>query len=209
MTEVDSIDAAIRIRDVSRETRERLTAYVDLLRHWQRVKNLVGPGTLDRIWTRHVADSLQLADYGPLDRPWLDLGSGAGFPGLVIALVMPPGGHVHLVESNGRKAAFLREAARVTEAPVTVHATRAEDVLPRLSDRFGVVTARAFTSLAGLLAFAHPFVDKGAIALLPKGQDVERELTEATTSWIMDVERLPSRTDPGATILRVTALARR
>lgn len=202
----DSIDAAIRIRDVSRETRDRLTAYVDLLHQWQRVKNLVGPGTLDHVWTRHVADSLQLAELAPLDDAWLDLGSGAGFPGIVIALVMPAGGRVHLVESNGRKAAFLREAVRVTGAPATVHLGRVEEILPRLRDPIGVVTARAFANLDRLLAYAQPFVDKGAVALFPKGQDVERELTQATTSWIMDVDRVPSRTEPAAAILRFRSI---
>jgi len=204
-----------RIAQVSRETSSRLEAHVALLRRWQPVKNLVGPATLPEVWWRHVADSLQLVPLAPGRGRWLDLGSGAGFPGLVIAAALtdpalatdePP--QVHLVESNQRKAAFLREAARAMALPfVTVHAERTETALARIAGPIDVVTARAFTKLADLAADAKPFVDKGAIALFPKGQDVEVELTQAATSWIMRLEKLPSRTDPKATILRISDIS--
>jgi 16S rRNA (guanine527-N7)-methyltransferase len=196
---------------VSRESLERLVAFTGLVRDWQRIKNLVGPSTLAELWTRHVADSVQLAGLAPLDGTWADLGSGAGFPGLVIAILMadaPGDGVVHLVESNLRKAAFLREAARRIGACATVHAERAEGVLPALG-KVDVVTARAFAPLVSLLEYAQPLVEKGALALLPKGQDVEAELTEASRYWKFDYERLPSRTNPAAVILRVRAIERR
>ena len=127
---------ALVLCPVSRETEERLSVLVEELRRWQRVKNLVGPATLDRIWTRHVADSLQLLDLAPESaRTWLDLGSGAGFPGLVIAIAVlerVPGAVVHLVESNGRKCAFLRHAARLADAPAAVHEGRIEEEVARL-----------------------------------------------------------------------------
>jgi 16S rRNA (guanine527-N7)-methyltransferase len=196
---------------VSRESTERLSRYVELLRAWQRVKNLVAPSTLDELWTRHIADSVQLAELAPLDGVWIDLGSGAGFPGLVIAILMaerPAAGPVHLVESNGRKAAFLREAARATKARAVIHDARVEAVLPRFG-KVDVVTARAFAPLASLFEYAQPLVENGAVALFPKGQDVEAELTEASICWTFDVERFPSRTNPDAVILRVRSIARR
>lgn len=208
----DSPATLDRFVSVSRETRDRLAAYVDLLHRWQRIKNLVGPSTLDEVWSRHIADSLQLARCAPLDAHWADLGSGAGFPGLVIAIAMgdkdlaPDGpGHVHLIESNQRKAAFLREVARVVGAPVTIHAARIEAVLPQLSG-IGVVTARALAPLTDLLGYAQPFVEKGGIALFPKGQDVDSELTQATRFWSIDVETIPSQTDPAGVILRITRI---
>jgi 16S rRNA (guanine527-N7)-methyltransferase len=199
---------------VSRESLERFALLERTLRAWQSAKNLVGPATLDQIWSRHIADSLQLAMLGPLDGVWADFGSGAGFPGLVIAIAMldpalrPPGaspGRVHLVESNGRKGAFLREAARVTGAPVMVHAARVEAVSPVLP-QLAVVTARALAPLTELCAMAHPHVDKGAIALFPKGQDVDAELTEATRFWNMEAMRITSRTSAAGQILKITRL---
>lgn len=194
---------------VSRETRARLGVLVEALGKWQRIKNLVGPKTLDDVWTRHVADSLQLVELGRPGR-WLDLGSGAGFPGLVVAIAMMEHGEgeVELVEANQRKAAFLREVIRLTGAPARVHAERAELALPRLAEPIAVVTARAFAPLAQLCDYAFPFVDKGAIALFPKGQDVDAELTEATRFWKMSLDRIGSKTEPNATILRIHGLTR-
>lgn len=212
MSTVDGPDALERFGlHVSRESRERLAIFVGLLRSWQAVKNLVGPATLEAVWTRHIADSWQLAELAPLDGRWVDLGSGAGFPGIVIAIAMgeaPRPGVVHLIESNQRKAAFLREAVRRTGVSASVYAERAEAVLPRLG-KIDVVTARAFAPLDTLLDYALPLVEKGAVALLPKGQDVEVELTEASRYWKFELERVPSRTNPSATILRVTQIARR
>ena len=194
---------------VSRETLTRLRAYADLLRKWNRAVNLVGRATLDDLWQRHMLDSAQLFDLlppVPADRPRriVDLGSGAGFPGLVLAIL--GAGEVHLVEADGRKAAFLREAARVTATDVRFHVKRAETLPPLQAD---VVTARAFAPLADLLGTAAPLLRPGGAGLFPKGRGVEGELTVARKAWNMSVQRVPSRTDPAATILRVEALVRK
>src|SRR5215510_11851729 len=120
---------AFALTPVSRETSQRLDRFVELLLRWQRTSNLIAPSTVSRLWTRHIADSLQLIALAPQARVWIDLGSGAGFPGLVLAIALAgtPGAVVHLVESNTKKAAFLRDAQRVTGAPVSVHLQRIED----------------------------------------------------------------------------------
>jgi 16S rRNA (guanine527-N7)-methyltransferase len=177
--------AALALIPVSRETEARLDRYVALLREWQAKTNLVAPSTLPQLWTRHVADSLQLLKLAPSAKTWADLGSGAGFPGIVLAcaLAETPGAMVHLIERNNKKAAFLREALRVTEAPGLVHAEGIEDTVDRLTTPLDCVTARALAPLHQLIGFAEPLVRKGAIALFLKGQDVEAELTEATKYW--------------------------
>ena len=198
--------------DVSRETIERLSIYAELLRNWQQTHNLVAASTLPHIWTRHFADCWQVSEFGPLDAPWLDLGSGAGFPGLIVALAMQERhtkGFVDLVESNQRKAAFLREVIRATGAPARVHAKRFQDVREFGDPSVSVVTARAFASLSALCGYVQPFVDKGAIALLPKGQDIDSELTEATRYWNIDYQSFPSRTEQNSVILRVNRLSRK
>ncbi|WP_055038979.1 16S rRNA (guanine(527)-N(7))-methyltransferase RsmG [Blastochloris viridis] len=195
---------ALAIVPVSREIAERLDRFVALLRKWQPAQNLVAASTLPTLWTRHIADSLQLADSLPGDSV-VDLGSGAGFPGLVLAVALAerPGARVHLVESNQRKAAFLREAARVTGAPATVHAARIEAVLAAIPTPVAAVTARALAPLADLVALSYPLLKSGAVGLFLKGQDVERELTETSKSWTLEVVTTPSHTDPGGRIVRV------
>jgi 16S rRNA (guanine527-N7)-methyltransferase len=203
---------ALALCPVSRETEERLGILVDELRRWQNIKNLVGPVTLERLWTRHVADSLQLLDFAPNARIWLDLGSGAGFPGLAIAVAIPErvtDGAVHLVESNGRKCAFLRHVARLTDAPAVVHEGRIESVVPQLAGGIEVVTARALAPLPQLLAWSSALLTTGAMGLFPKGQDVNRELTEAAKSWTYAADLLPSRTDSHGRIVRIRSLAAR
>lgn len=177
---------------------------VDNLNRWQKIKNLVGPSTLEEVWLRHIADSLQIAAAAPDAKIWADFGSGAGFPGLVIAatLVDVPGARVHLVESNDRKCAFLRETSRALGLPVTVHPERIEAVVERLP-AVDIVTARALAPLTELLEFASPLIGKGAIALFPKGQDLANELTEAAKYWKIQALELPSLTDPKARILRI------
>jgi 16S rRNA (guanine527-N7)-methyltransferase len=190
--------------DVSRETLARLTAYVDLLGRWQRRLNLVSRDSLTDVWHRHVLDSAQLAKHRPhLGGLWLDLGSGAGFPGLVLAILGL--GHVHLVESDQRKCAFLAEAARITETEVSIERRRIEEVRLGPAD---VITARALAPLPRLLPLAAPLVGPETELLLWKGQDVDGELTEAAKYWRMRAERLPSITDPAGTILSLKELAR-
>jgi 16S rRNA (guanine527-N7)-methyltransferase len=195
---------ALALRPVSHETLLRLDRYVLLLRRWQKIKNLVGPRTLDEIWTRHVVDSLQLLDYGGGAKIWCDLGSGAGLPGLVLAaaLVETPGARVHCVESNRRKAAFLREAARDLDVPVVVHDRRAEDVVGEL-EGIEIVTARALAPLGDLLDLAAILLKKNSVGLFLKGQDVDRELTEAAKSWTFKASVMPSVTDPSGRVVRV------
>lgn len=194
--------------DVSRETLDRLEGLVALLRRWQRIKNLVAPSTLDHVWQRHILDSLQLTALAPQALHWIDLGSGAGFPGLVVAaaIVGRDGASVHLVEANGRKAAFLRTAALELGLPVTVHAARIEDASQTLAEPFEVVTARALAPLPRLLPLIAPFVAGGAVALLHKGADFAGEVTEARTDFGVDLVEHPSVSDPAGRILEVRGI---
>jgi 16S rRNA (guanine527-N7)-methyltransferase len=199
-----ALPSAAEIADrfaVSRETAERLIVYVQELTRWQSVRNLVGPATLADVWDRHIADSLQLAALSDASR-WVDLGSGAGLPGMILAIARPDI-HVDLVESDGRKCAFLREVGRVTGAPVTIWDGRIEAVVPRL-DGAGAVTARALAALPKLLELAEPLLKTGATALFPKGRNYEEELTAARQSWTFTCDILPSRTDPDGRILRIS-----
>jgi 16S rRNA (guanine527-N7)-methyltransferase len=190
---------------VSRETLDRLIAYDVLLRKWQPRINLVGPATLPESWSRHFLDSAQLFPVlGPEVRTLVDLGSGAGFPGLVLAILGV--GEVHLVESDTRKVAFLREAARETGTSVTIHPRRIDAVQGIAAD---AVTARALAPLASLLAWAYPLIGDHGVGVFPKGQNVDQELTEATRSWKMAVERVESATDPSGSILRIRELSPR
>jgi 16S rRNA (guanine527-N7)-methyltransferase len=200
---------ALALTPVSRETSERLDRFVELLLRWQRRTNLVAPSTVSRLWTRHVADSLQLLDLVPQARVWVDLGSGAGFPGLVIATALAgePGAMVHLVESNTKKAAFLREAQRATGAPATVHLQRIEDFAASFQGPLDAVTARAVAPLKSLLGRCFSLLGKsGATGLFPKGQHAELELADAAAqmkSWNMHATLAPSRTDPAGRIVVV------
>jgi 16S rRNA (guanine527-N7)-methyltransferase len=207
----DSPDAALAPFAVSRETRGKLETLVTELRRWQPAKNLVGPGTLDSIWTRHIADSLQLVDLAPADASrWVDLGSGAGFPGLVVAIALAdrPGFRMDLVESNARKCAFLRHVARLTGAPVRVHDKRIEDVVQSFAGEADIVSARALAPLETLLGWCETLLKTGAVALFPKGAGVESELTPVLKSRTVDIEQIPSRTDSRARILRIRWLSR-
>ncbi len=199
---------ALRLTPVSRETLTRLETFVDLLLQWQRTTNLISPATISNLWTRHVADSLQLLDLAPAAKVWVDFGSGGGFPGIPVgcALAGRPGAKVHLVESNGKKAAFLREAIRVTGIPAVVHARRIEDCGDSFGDKIDVVSARALAPLKILCDQACPLIAKGAVGLFPKGQDVAAELTEAAKYWTIQAETVPSKTSPDGHIVVVRAL---
>jgi 16S rRNA (guanine527-N7)-methyltransferase len=202
---------ALRLIHVSRETSERLDAFVEALLLWQRTTKLVASSTLDQVWTRHIADSLQLVPLAPRARIWLDLGSGGGFPGIPIACALAgqPGAKVHLIESNGKKAAFLRETLRITGAPAEVHQVRAEDYGDSSVDSIDAVTARALAPLKILCDHAAPWIAKGAVGVFPKGQDVDAELTEATKYWNIKSEKVPSVTQPGSFIVLVQGLSPR
>jgi 16S rRNA (guanine527-N7)-methyltransferase len=205
----DDRTQALALTPVSRETLARLEALAALLLEWQKTTNLIAPSTVPQLWTRHMADSLQLLDLNE-GRRWVDLGSGAGFPGLVLACALVErDGHVHLVESNAKKAAFLREAKRITGAPATIHAERIERFIERFADPVDVVTARALAPLEQLLPYVQPFMARGAQAILPKGQDVAAELTEASKCWRIDADLQPSRTNPDSRIVVIHRLERR
>jgi 16S rRNA (guanine527-N7)-methyltransferase len=196
---------------VSRETWERLEHFVDLLLARQQQTNLIAASTIPRLWTRHVADSLQLIAVAPTARRWIDLGSGGGFPGLVVAcaLAEEQDAAVHLVESTQKKAAFLRAAATELSLPAIVHAQRIEDFVRATPERFDVVTARALAPLDRLIGYAIPLLKRGAVGLFPKGQDVEAELTQAAKSWTIGADVVPSRTDLRGRIVRVRRAVRR
>ena len=202
--------AALALTPVSPETEARLNAYADLLLRWQAKTNLVAASTLPTLWTRHIADSLQLLPLAPAAKIWVDFGSGAGFPGVVLAcaLAETPGAAVHLVERNAKKAAFLREALRITGAPAIIHLADIGDCVDRLSGPVDCVTARAVAPLQQLVGFAEPFVAKGATALFLKGQDVEAELTRATKYWKVQIRLHSSLTGDGW-IVELDKIARR
>ena len=203
--------AALALTPVSRETEERLDRYVALLLEWQAKTNLVAPSTLPMLWTRHISDSLQLLSLAPSAKIWIDLGSGGGFPGIVLAcaLAETAGGHIHLIERNAKKAAFLREALRVTSAPGTVHLADIGDIVDRITGPIDCVTARALAPLHQLIGFAEPLVGKGAKALFLKGQDVEAELTEATKYWNIKPQLHSSRTGGHGWIVELDHIERR
>jgi 16S rRNA (guanine527-N7)-methyltransferase len=199
---------ALTLTPVSRETQKRLEAFVALLLNWQSRINLIAPSTIPEIWMRHVSDSLQLLDLAPQARVWVDFGAGGGFPGLPIACALAdePGAMIHLIESNGKKAAFLREAVRITGAPAKVRQERAENFGESWQERADVVTARALAPLKTLCDQALPLIERGAVGLFPKGQDVDAELTEAAKYWSIEATKVPSRTSPDGCIVVVRGL---
>jgi 16S rRNA (guanine527-N7)-methyltransferase len=200
---------ALELFPVSRETADRLGRFVDLLLARNQTTNLIAASTIPTVWTRHIADSLQLLSLAG-GKIWVDLGSGGGFPGLVVACAFAEQvAHVvHLVESREKKAAFLHEAARILDVPAVVHTARAEDIASKLP-AVDIVSARALAPLPKLLTYVHPLVEKGAKALLMKGQDVEAELTQASKYWKIDAKLVPSKTDPAGRIMILSGLQRR
>ena len=185
-----------------------LKIYAGLLEKWQARINLVGPKTIPDLWVRHMLDSAQLLDYLPppgAAKRLADFGSGAGFPGLVIAILRPDL-EVHLVESDQRKGAFLRQVARDTGASITLHTARIEALEPLRAD---IITARALASLDKLFTYAQPHLAESGFCNFLKGQNVDAELTEATKCWSFGVETHISATDPDARIVLVRGLTKR
>ena len=201
---------ALKLTPVSRETERRLDMFVELLLLWQQRFNLVASSTLPVVWTRHIADSLQLLPLAPAARVWVDFGSGAGFPGIPVACALAdtPGAMVHLVESVGKKANFLREVVRALALPARVHQERAEKFGESCAETVHVVTARALSPLKILCDQAFPLIARGALGLFPKGQDVDAELTEAAKYWRLEASIVPSVTSPAGAIVVVRGLAR-
>jgi 16S rRNA (guanine527-N7)-methyltransferase len=189
---------------VSRETFPRLEAYVDLLLRWNSRINLIGRSTASDVWQRHILDSAQLLPLLlPGARTLVDLGSGAGLPGLVLAILGVP--EVHLIDSDQRKCAFLREAARAAAAPAAVHAGRIEDAPGFAAD---VVTARALAPLHRLLEHAEKYIGPNSRCLFLKGRSAAEELTEAGKLWSMRARLVPSATDEAAAIVCIENPAR-
>jgi 16S rRNA (guanine527-N7)-methyltransferase len=201
---------ALSFTSVSRETQERLEVFAELLLLWQNKFNLVAESTLPLLWTRHISDSLQLLALAPQARVWVDFGSGAGFPGIPIACALAdsPGVMVHLVESVGKKANFLREVVRTLALPVEVHQDRAEKFGETCAEAVHVVTARALSPLKILCDQAFPLIAKGALGIFPKGQDVDAELTEAAKYWTLEASIVPSVTSPTGAIVVIRGLKR-
>jgi 16S rRNA (guanine527-N7)-methyltransferase len=202
---------ALTLTPVSRETADKLAVFVHKLIDVSPHINLIARSTIPNLWVRHVADSLQLLPLAPDAKCWVDLGSGAGFPGIVIACALADraGAQVHLIESIGKKAAFLREAVNLLQLPAVVYAVRIEDFVKNFNGRADVVTARALAPLDDLLTLAYPLLKTGAQGLFHKGQDVEGELTRASKYWNIDAELVPSKTSPEGRIVVVRGLRHR
>jgi 16S rRNA (guanine527-N7)-methyltransferase len=197
--------AHVLLADLPEETLRRLEIYANLLEKWQRVLNLVGKSSLADLWVRHFADSLQVSQAVPEARRWLDLGSGAGFPGLVTAIKYAdaPGALVHLVEADRRKCAFLQNVIRETLAPAIVHCGRLEKVLPALDERIDAVSARALAPLETLLSYAEKFIDQGAVGVFSKGKHFGAELTDSLTAGKFLITTMTSQTSPTARLVLV------
>jgi 16S rRNA (guanine527-N7)-methyltransferase len=196
---------------VPRETVDKLVIYVQLLKQWQKAVNLVAPSTLEQIWHRHFADSAQILPYAAGSRLWVDLGSGGGFPGLVIAILLAnhENRHVHLIESNGRKCAFLSEVVRKTGAPATVHAGRIEDIARAGTiGKADVVSSRALAPLVSLLGMACGFFGENSVGLFLKGREARQEIADAGKVWRFDYECVPSQTSDDGNIVIIRSLSR-
>lgn len=197
------------LEDVSCETLERLHTLEALTRKWTARINLVSRNSSDDIWNRHIVDSAQIFDLAPPSTSsWLDLGSGAGYPGLVIAIVAlerNPGLRVTLVESDLRKSAFLNTAIRELSLEARVLTARAEALAPQAAD---VVSARAMAPLSRLLGYAKRHLRDGGMAIFPKGATWQRELNDALETWRFSVQKHPSTTDPDSVILTIGDIAR-
>jgi 16S rRNA (guanine527-N7)-methyltransferase len=182
-----------------------------LFLRWQGAVQLVANSTIAKLWTRHIADSLQLLPLAADAKVWADLGSGGGFPGLIVAIALKgkAGAQVHLIESDQRKGAFLREAARALDLPAMIHVKRIEEVDPAALPGLEVVTARALAPLPELLEIASPFLQNGAKGLFMKGANLDNELTEATKSWKILSTVVPSKTDAAGRIVIVEQVLRK
>ncbi|HEY5206123.1 MAG TPA: 16S rRNA (guanine(527)-N(7))-methyltransferase RsmG [Roseiarcus sp.] len=182
-----------------------MATLVEVLDRWRHKINLVSNATFPSVWTRHIADSAQLTALAPQAKRWVDMGSGAGFPGLVIAIQLAdiPGAIVHCIESDGRKCAFLREAARATGAPAAIHPVRVEAIDPESLGAVDAVTARAFAPLPLTLELARPWIERGAIAVFPRGESAKDQIAASPEAWTHAIETLQSVVNPKAAILRI------
>jgi 16S rRNA (guanine527-N7)-methyltransferase len=194
---------------VSRETFDRLKQFETLLERWSSTINLVADSTRHDLWSRHILDSAQLFPLGKSSQRWLDIGSGGGFPGLVLGflLAVQPGASIDLVESNLKKSAFLRTVVGQFALPARVNCLRVESFMPAEAPH--IVTARAVASLPDLLGMAERWISNGAIGVFPKGRDYRRELEDSAHHWRFDLIEHASKTDSQGVILEVSNLRRR
>ncbi|WP_245283074.1 16S rRNA (guanine(527)-N(7))-methyltransferase RsmG [Aureimonas altamirensis] len=189
---------------VSRETRDRLVTYASLVRTWQKHINLVAPSTLPTLWSRHIDDGLWLDSVAGPVKHWADIGSGGGFPGLVLACLAAerPGHHVDLVEANAKKSAFLRTVIRELSLPANVHCQRIE-AAGAVLEQAGAISARALASLDILLGLVAPSIEPKTVCYFLKGRAHEREVADATAHWHFDMVKHPSRTEAESVILEI------
>ena len=197
--------AALRLMPVSRETAERFVVYVDLLARWSRVTNLISKTTFGAVWNRHIADCAQLNLVAPAAIRWVDIGSGAGLPGLVLAMQLAdvPGALVHCIESDQRKCAFLREAVHATGSPAIVHPVCVQAVDPASLGPIDAVTARAFAPLSRTLQLAKVWLERGAVGVFPRGRTLREQLNAVDYAVPYAIDTLASVVDGEAAILRV------
>ena len=194
---------------VSRETADDLIDFETLFKKWSKAINLASPNTLETLWERHILDSVQVFKLAPQAKQWLDLGSGGGFPGIVLAVMLKQtGGAIRLVESNGKKSAFLRNALAQFQAPGQVVNTRIESCYD-LIQAPEIITARALASLDKLFELTEPWMTKGAKALFQKGRDYQREVDESLINWKFDLIRHESAIEADSVILEISNLQRR
>jgi 16S rRNA (guanine527-N7)-methyltransferase len=201
---------ALALVPVPAAVEARLATYVELLGRWRKITNLVSEATFAEVWTRHIADCAQLLALAPRATRWVDMGSGAGFPGMVIAIQLAevPGARVRCLESDQRKCAFLREVARATGAPAEIHARRIESIDPNSLAPVDAVTARAFAPLPQLLEFAKVWIAQGAIGVFPRGRSAEAQLETLPVAPNLAIESVASKLDPEAAILRVRSASK-
>ena len=212
MSALEGPDLLKQVKNVSRETEQRLTVFHDLLVQWQARINLIAPSTIQQIWSRHIADSVQVFESLEGADEIVDIGSGAGLPGMIIAILLAESGsgRVHLVESNGKKCAFLNAAIRQIGlrdqgVDITVVNDRIEKALPKIA-RPKIVTARALASLNDLLRLTAPYLANGTLGVFPKGRDHEAEIADAQRHWEFEYAIVPSRLEDGSVLLKISAL---
>jgi 16S rRNA (guanine527-N7)-methyltransferase len=196
-------EAALSLIGADDATARRLSIFCEVLARWRRVTDLISENSFPDIWLRHIADSGQLLHLAPAARNWVDLGTGAGFPGMVIAIQLAgiPGARVHCIESDRRKCAFLREVARETGAPAEIHAARIESIDPLALLPVDAVTSRALAPLPRIMEFARVWIENGAIGLFPRGKTTQAQLQGLSSSIAAEIRIHRSQIDPGAEIV--------
>jgi 16S rRNA (guanine527-N7)-methyltransferase len=201
---------ALALVPVAADIEARLAVYVELLGRWRKITNLISEASFVEVWTRHIADSAQLLALAPQARRWVDLGSGAGFPGMVIAIQLAgiAGARVHCLESDQRKCGFLREVARATGASAEIHAARIESIDPGSLAPVDAVTARAFAPLPHVIELARVWIAQGAVGVFPRGRSAEAQLEAVPAAQDLTIDLVASKLDPAAAILKVRSASK-